>query len=243
MEKLCGKQTDQDLWVTITDAISWALIEHNRLNWSSPSGLLPKWGINPSTSLKCTVTDSGKLPSAGLFACLLAPRLPNLPCGKALIKKVWCLISRDCWHNYVLQRAKQCLETNWERGLRAAAKWYESVFHMEPWMSRTKPVDFGKSTWGETIYAFKLRTHQSWNILFQFWRLTAFDLGASGHWALLYFVCASRGSDHVRKWDSQTPKIVQHLVYIMRLESNFSSWVGRGHRAPQWQLDITNSFF
>lgn len=33
------------------------------------------------------VTDSGKLLSAGLFACLLPPRLPNLPCGKALIKR------------------------------------------------------------------------------------------------------------------------------------------------------------
>lgn len=195
------KQTDQDLRVTITDAISRALIEHNRLNRCSPSGLLLKWGINPSTSLKCTVTDSGKLLSAGLFACLLPPRLPNLPCGKALIKKVWCLISCDCWHNYVLQRAKQCLETNWERGLRAAVKWYETVFHMELWMSGTNPVDFGNSARGEAVIAVKLRTHQSWHVSFRFWRLTASDLGASGCRALPYFVCASAGWDELRKWD------------------------------------------
>lgn len=189
------------LWVTITDVISWALIEQNRLNWCTPSGLLPKWGINPSTSLKCTVTDSGKLLSAGLFACLLPSCLPNLPCGKAFIKKVWCLISCDCWHNYVLQRAKQRLETKWEIGLRAAVTRYETVFHVEPWMSKTKPVDFGNSAWGEAVIAVSLWTHQSWMISFQFRHLAAFDLGASGHRALPYFVCASAGSDKLGKWD------------------------------------------
>lgn len=116
-------ETDQDSWVTITDAISWALMERNRLHQCSPRGPLLKWGINPSASLKCMLQDSGKLLSAGLFACLLPSRPPHLPCGKALIEKVWCLLSSDCWHNYVLQRAKQCLE----RGLRAAIKWYETI--------------------------------------------------------------------------------------------------------------------
>lgn len=110
------------LWVTITDAIGWALIKHKRLNQWSPSGLLLKWSINPSPSLKCMMTDSGKLLSAGLFAHLLPTSLPNLPCGKALIRKVRCLISSDCQHNYVLQRAKQCLGTNCERCGKAAFK-------------------------------------------------------------------------------------------------------------------------
>lgn len=61
------------LRVTITDAISWALIKHKRLNWWSRSGLLLRWSINPSTSLKCMMTDSGKLLSAGLFAHLHSP--------------------------------------------------------------------------------------------------------------------------------------------------------------------------
>lgn len=63
------------------------LLRQDRLNRCSPSELLLKWGINPSTLLKCTVTDSGKLLSAGLFACLLHSRQPNLPWGKALIKR------------------------------------------------------------------------------------------------------------------------------------------------------------
>lgn len=179
-KKWCGKQTDQDLWVTITDAISWAPIEHNRLNWCSPSGLLLNWSINPSTSLKCMVTDSGKLLSAGLFAYLLPTRLPNLPCGKALIKKVWCLISCDYWHNYVLQRAKQCRETYSERWLRAAVKRYETVFYVEPWLSRTKPVDFGNYAYGEGNIAAKLQTHQSRHISFQCWHFIAFDLRPTG---------------------------------------------------------------
>lgn len=77
----------QIFWVTITDAVRWALFKQDRLNRCSLNELLLKWGINPSTLLKCTVTDSGKLLSAGLFACLLHSRQPNLPCGKALIKR------------------------------------------------------------------------------------------------------------------------------------------------------------
>lgn len=138
------KQTDQDLWVTITDTISWALIEQNRLNRNSPSGLLLKWGINPSTSLKCAVTDSGKLLSAGLFACLLPPRLPNLPCGKALIKRsgVSSPVTVDTIMFY--KGPNNVWRQSGERGLGAAVKWYETVFHLELWMSRTKTVDFGK---------------------------------------------------------------------------------------------------
>lgn len=150
--------------MTITDAISVALIGHNRLNWCSPSGLLLKWGINPSPSLKCMRTDSGKLLPAGLFVYMLPTRRPNLPCGKALIKKVWCLISCDYWHNYVLQRAKQCLETNFERWLRATEKYYETVFHMVLWLSRTRPLDFGNSAYREGNIAAKLQTHQSRHI-------------------------------------------------------------------------------
>ena len=139
------KQTDQDLWVTITDAIIWALIEQNRLNRNSPSGLLLKWGINPSTSLKCAVTDSGKLLSARLFACLLPLRLPNLPCGKALIKRsgVSSPVTVDTIMFY--KGPNNVWRQSGERGLGPAVKWYETVFHLEPWMSRTKTVDFGKT--------------------------------------------------------------------------------------------------
>lgn len=80
--KVMWKKTDGGLWVTITDVISSALIEHIRLNRGSLSGLLLKWSINPSTSLKCIVTGDGNSLSGGLFACLLSPRLPSLPCGK-----------------------------------------------------------------------------------------------------------------------------------------------------------------
>lgn len=116
-------------------------------------------------------------------------------------KKVWCRISCDCWHNYVLQRGKQCLETYWEGGLEAAMKWYETVFHMEQWMSRIKPVDVGNSTWEKAIIAVKttdtsIATH--FPLFFIFLHLTAFDLRASGCGALPYFVCAS---DKLRKWD------------------------------------------
>lgn len=132
MEKWCREQTDQDLWVTITDAISMELIGHISLNWFSPSGLLLKWGINPSHSLKCMMTDSGKWLPAGLFAYSLLTCQPNLPCGKALIKTAWCLISCDYWHNNVLQRAKLCF-TMWQflkggRGLQREC--FETVFHM-----------------------------------------------------------------------------------------------------------------
>lgn len=148
MEKWCGKRRTQGLRVTTADAISRALIEQNKLNWCSPSSRLLKWSINPSTSLKCTVTDSGKLLSAGLFACLLLPAGQIYLVGKALIKRS----GFSCWHNYVLQRAKQCLETNWERGLETAIKWYETVFHMDSWTSRTKPVDFENYSRGAGHY-------------------------------------------------------------------------------------------
>lgn len=158
MEKWRGKQSDQDLWVTAADAISWALIEHNRLNGCSPSGPLLNWSINLSASLKCTVTDSGKLLSAGVFVYSLPIRQPNLPCGKALLKKVWCLISCDYWHNHVFQRAKQCLETTCERRLRAAVKRYEAVLHR---LWTTKRLDFGHSASGECNIAAKVQTYPS----------------------------------------------------------------------------------
>lgn len=135
------------------------------------------------------------------FVCMFAPSLPaKFTLWESTYQKVWCLISCDCWHNHVLQRAKQCLETNCERGLRAAIKWYETVFHTEPLMSRTKPVDFTNSTgrWGR-YYTWTTDTIITHSISFLFWHLTAFDLGASGHRALLYFVCASANWDKLRK--------------------------------------------
>lgn len=135
------KQTDRGvgggLWVTITDVISRGLIEHNRLNWRSLSGLLPEWGINPSTSLKCTVTDSGKLPSAGLFACLL--RRPHLPCGESTYQRnkkssaVSSPVTVDTTVFY--KRAKQKVWRHFE----------DPVFHEEPWKSKTKPGDLAYS--------------------------------------------------------------------------------------------------
>lgn len=112
------KQTDQDLWVTITDAISWALIEQNRLNRCSLSGLLPKWGINPSTSLKCVVTDSGKLLSAGLFACQIY--LVGKHLSKGLVSHLQWLLTQLCFTksqtmsgDKVGERFEGCNEVIW----------------------------------------------------------------------------------------------------------------------------------
>lgn len=109
------------------------------------SRLLPKWGINPSASLKCTVTHSGKLLSAGLFVRLVPPEPPNLPCGKSSYHEVWCLISSDCWHNRDVQRIKQCLVTSCERALGLKIK-QKAVVCVDLGISR-KPTDFENFPW------------------------------------------------------------------------------------------------
>lgn len=161
------KQTDQALWVTITDVINSESIEHNYLNWCSSRGLLVKWGINPSTSLKCMMTERGKLLSAGLFVYLLPTRLPNLPCGKALIKKVLGLVSCDYPHNYVMYTYKKSQTMSGHTGLQ-----YNDMKWFSIW-SWTKPGDFGNSVYSECNIPAKQQTHQS--IYFQLWHLGAME--------------------------------------------------------------------
>lgn len=136
-KRRCGEQTDRDSSVAITYAISSVLIEHNRLNWCSLSGLLLNRGINPSTSLKCMVTDCGKLLSASLFAYLPPILLPIYLVGKLLsgvsspvtvdkimfykeLNNVWRLILKD---GLGLQRHDRKQISTWSSSCQEQSLW------------------------------------------------------------------------------------------------------------------------
>lgn len=174
--------------------ISRALIEQNRLNRCSPCGLLLKWGINPSTSLKCTATDSGKLLSAGLFARTPPAKftLWESAYQKSLVSHLQWLLTQLCLtksntmsRDKVGKRFGGCNNLIWNGfpyGVVTRECQEQSLCILEI------PLE-------EAIIAVKLQTHQSWHISPQSWRLTAFDVRASGCGELPYFVCAPAGWD------------------------------------------------
>lgn len=56
--------------------------------------------------------------TVGKFVCMFAPIPPaKFSLWESTYEKVCRLIDSDRWHNYVLERAKQYLETKCERGL------------------------------------------------------------------------------------------------------------------------------
>lgn len=136
-------RADQDMWVTITDAISMELIGHIRLNWFSPSGLLLKWGINPSHSLKCMMTDSGKM-TACWFVCIFAPYLPakftlwESAYQKGLMSHLLWLLTQQC---FTKSQTMFNQETVFERWSRAAER---MLWNYSTW-SRKRLFDFGNS--------------------------------------------------------------------------------------------------
>lgn len=77
-------------------------------------GLLAKWHIHLS-ALKCTITDKGNLDSADLFAHLVLFPIGKFTLWKSSYRNVRCHISSHCWHNYVVQKAKQCVKTSCKR--------------------------------------------------------------------------------------------------------------------------------
>lgn len=141
MEKLCQEQTDQDLWLTITDAISMELIGHNRLNWFSPSGLLVKWSINPSPSLKCMVTDSGKLLPAGLFASTVC----SLPAGQIYLVGKHLSKRSDVSSPVTIDRIMFYKEPSFTKREFLKGGWglQKNAMKLYSTWSRTRPLDFG----------------------------------------------------------------------------------------------------
>lgn len=181
MWKSCGN-TRVRTRVPITVVISWAVIKQNRLNWC---GLLLKWDINPSTSLKCTVRDSGKLLSAGLFACLLPPRRQIYLVGKHLSKG---LVSHLLWLLTQLRFTKSQTMSGDKLGKRfeGCNKMIWNCFPYGAVNVKNKACGFWKFLEDEAVIAVELQTHKSWHISFLFWHLTAFDLGTGTYFHILF---------------------------------------------------------
>lgn len=188
------KKTDGGLWVTITDVISLTLIEQIMLNWDSLSGLLLTWSINPSTSLKCMVTGCGNSLSAGLFACLLPPCLPSLPCGKGnpyqkgsgvsslMIVDTIMLYkeTNSVWRQIMEEGLGSCSRMIWKRFPYEGVEVKNNASGL--WLFHSKKLLL-LSNWG--------KYYLTWNSVW-FWGISS--LGG------IMFVSASAAGDKLNKW-------------------------------------------
>lgn len=93
------KQVHKEWWLTITDAISSALIKQNRLKCRSQTGLIHGPRINPWNSLKCIVADGGKM-TVCLFVCSLPSRqiyLVGRHLSEGLVSDLQWLLTQLCF--------------------------------------------------------------------------------------------------------------------------------------------------